>query len=339
MIFDDHDVHDDWNTSKDWVEEYRQKPWWDERIVGGLMSYWIYQHFGNLSPRELEEDELYQRVCDADDAGPMLREFAYKADREVGGARWSYCRQIGQSKLIVMDSRAGRVLEPGERQMVDDEEWDYIQRRPSGDYNHLFLATSLPYLLAPGMQYLEAWNEAVCDGAWGKRWAKLGEKIRQELDLEHWGAFQQVVPPGARAARGGRLGRERAPAARVDRVPVRRRPPRLPGGGRVQARRRDEVGRLPGGLLAVPQPARREASGARSRRWRAPARWITGALARPRACATRGSAGGSCRTRRSTTRSPRSSGRGARRRDAIEKAVPERPGSPQLENVFEQRIA
>jgi hypothetical protein len=189
MIFDDHDVHDDWNTSKDWVEEYRDKPWWNDRIVGGLMSYWIYQHLGNLSPRELEHDELYQQVCDAEDAGPMLRKFAYKADREVEGSRWSYCRQIGQTKLIVMDSRAGRVLDPGERQMVDDEEWEYIRSEANGDHNHLLLATSLPFLMAPGMQYLESWNEAVCDGAWGGLWAKWGEKIRQGLDLEHWAAF------------------------------------------------------------------------------------------------------------------------------------------------------
>jgi hypothetical protein len=155
------------------------------------MSYWIYQHIGNLSPRELESDELYQRVCKAGDAGPMLREFAYRADREPDSARWSYCRQIAESKLVVIDSRAGRVLEPGERQMVDDNEWDYIQREARGDCNHLFLATSLPYLLAPGMQYLEAWNEATCDGAWGERFAKQAERIRQELDLEHWGAFQK----------------------------------------------------------------------------------------------------------------------------------------------------
>jgi hypothetical protein len=75
--------------------------------------------------------------------------------------------------------------------MVDDEEWDYIQSEAAGDHHHLLLATSLPYLLAPGMQAIEAWNEAVCDGAWGKRWAQWGEKIRQGLDLEHWGAFQK----------------------------------------------------------------------------------------------------------------------------------------------------
>jgi hypothetical protein len=191
MIFDDHDVHDDWNTSKDWVEEYRAKPWWNERIVGGLMSYWIYQHLGNLSPRELEDDELYKRVQEAGDAGPILRDFAFKADRAVEGARWSYCRQIGKTRLIVMDSRAGRVLEPGKRQMVDDAEWDFIRTESQGDHNHLLLATSVPYLLAPGMQSFEAWNEAVCDGAWGGLWAMLGEKIRQALDLEHWGAFDR----------------------------------------------------------------------------------------------------------------------------------------------------
>ena len=50
MIFDDHDVHDDWNTSKTWVTDIRAQGWWDDRIVGGFMSYWIYQHLGNLSP-------------------------------------------------------------------------------------------------------------------------------------------------------------------------------------------------------------------------------------------------------------------------------------------------
>lgn len=50
MIFDDHDVIDDWNTSAAWLTEIRSTPWWHERIVSGLMSYWVYQHLGNLSP-------------------------------------------------------------------------------------------------------------------------------------------------------------------------------------------------------------------------------------------------------------------------------------------------
>jgi phosphodiesterase/alkaline phosphatase D-like protein len=217
MIFDDHDVHDDWNTSQAWLDEYRAKPWWNERITGALMSYWIYQHIGNLSPEELAEDELYARVREegVTDAGPLLREFAYRADREVDGSRWSYARDLGATKLIVMDSRAGRVLE-GRRKMVDEDEWDYIAGHAEGDFDHLLLATSLPLLLAPGMHYLEAWNEAVCAGAWGGLWARLGEKIRQGLDLEHWAAFQESFDRVVELLRAVATGeRGRAPASIV----------------------------------------------------------------------------------------------------------------------------
>jgi phosphodiesterase/alkaline phosphatase D-like protein len=73
MIFDDHDVHDDWNTSIRWLEEMRAKPWWDERITSALSSYWIYQHLGNLSPAALAEDELLAQVRGDEDAGARLR--------------------------------------------------------------------------------------------------------------------------------------------------------------------------------------------------------------------------------------------------------------------------
>jgi len=40
-----------------------RKHWWYERAVGGIMTYWIYQHIGNLSPRDLdEENEIYAKV-------------------------------------------------------------------------------------------------------------------------------------------------------------------------------------------------------------------------------------------------------------------------------------
>jgi len=190
MVFDDHDVHDDWNTSRDWVRAMRATGWWDDRIVGGFMSYWLYQHLGNLAPEHLVEDTLYARVREAEDAGPILREFAFLADREVAGTRWSYCRDFGASRLIMIDSRAGRVLDPPEeRSMLDPGEWEWFEEHAQGDFDHLLIGTSLPLLLAPALHYLEAWNEAVCNGAWGKPAAVLGEKLRQAVDLEHWAAF------------------------------------------------------------------------------------------------------------------------------------------------------
>ncbi|HEY5858728.1 MAG TPA: alkaline phosphatase D family protein, partial [Actinomycetota bacterium] len=48
MIFDDHDVRDDWNASRDWKRQMEATSWWHGRIVAGLSSYWVYQHLGNL---------------------------------------------------------------------------------------------------------------------------------------------------------------------------------------------------------------------------------------------------------------------------------------------------
>jgi hypothetical protein len=191
MIFDDHDVIDDWNTSAEWLEEIRSTDWWDERIVGAFVSYWIYQHIGNLSPADLREDPLFARVHELADALELMREFAFSADRDVGSARWSFRRDLGPARLVMIDSRAARVLEPGRRAMVDEHEWAFIEREAEGARGrHLLIGTSLPWLLAPGLHHLESWNEAVCAGAWGGgRMRRMGERVRQALDLEHWAAF------------------------------------------------------------------------------------------------------------------------------------------------------
>lgn len=189
MIFDDHDVHDDWNTSKDWVEEIRAQPWWQDRIDGAFMSYTVYQHWGNVPPSELEDDEIYSTVRDAEDGTEQLRAFARRADREIDGVRWSYCRDVGSTRVVMIDSRAGRVLEPGKRSMVDPEEWRWITEHASGGVEHLVIGTSLPLLLGPGLHHAEAWNEAVCDGVWGRTASRLAEKLRQAVDFEHWSAF------------------------------------------------------------------------------------------------------------------------------------------------------
>jgi len=190
MIFDDHDVHDDWNISAAWVREIRKKAWWRERLTGAYMSYWLYQHLGNLAPTELASDDLYKRVHEAEDGGPVLREFAYRADHEAVGTRWSYHRDFGDTRLVVLDSRAGRVLTDAQREMIDDEEWSWIVEQARGEFDHLLLASTLPVLLPHGIHGLEAWNEATCQGAWGRWFEPLAERIRRGIDLEHWAGFE-----------------------------------------------------------------------------------------------------------------------------------------------------
>jgi hypothetical protein len=192
MVIDDHDMHDDWNISEEWCEEMERKPWWRERVVGGMTAYWIYQFIGNLSPNELAERRLYQQVLlERDDAGPALREYMEQDDREREGKRWSFYRDLGTMRMIVIDVRTGRCLDPGERKIVDDDEWDWIaERATEGEFDHLLLGASDPYLLSRSFHNLESWNEKVCDGAWGRTAAGWGEQMRQGLDFDHWAAFE-----------------------------------------------------------------------------------------------------------------------------------------------------
>ncbi|HYZ28393.1 MAG TPA: alkaline phosphatase D family protein [Thermoleophilaceae bacterium] len=189
MLFDDHDTHDDWNISEAWCRDMERQPWWRERIESALVSYWIYQHIGNLSPAEIERRGLLAEVQAADDAGPLLRRHARKADRDDGGSIWSYARELGHARLVMFDSREGRVFRP-RREMNDDEEWAWIEQHATGGVDHLLLVDTLPMLMSPAFHYAEAWNEAVCAGAWGKRLARFGEKLRRAFDMEHWAAFQ-----------------------------------------------------------------------------------------------------------------------------------------------------
>lgn len=192
MIFDDHDVIDDWNTSAAWLSRMRATPWWRERILGGLMSYWVHQHLGNLSPAELAVDELYARVRAAGDGTDLVREFAAEADADPTSARWSYRRDFGRVRLVMIDTRATRILDEGGRAMLDKDEGGWLRQavlEGQGSYDHLLLGSSLPWLMPHLIHAAEGWNAALCAGERGPRWARTSESLRQRADLEHWAAF------------------------------------------------------------------------------------------------------------------------------------------------------
>ncbi|MET4096317.1 alkaline phosphatase D family protein [Arthrobacter sp. UYCu712] len=196
MIFDDHDIRDDWNSSQSWKKDMEATSWWHERIVAGLACYWVYQHLGNLSPQERARDATWQLVVghgegSEPDLSAELDRLAERADQDPESYRWSFCRDFGDTRLIVVDSRAARNLDPDGRALIDHAEMAWLDGRMRGGFRHLLVATSLPFLLPMGLHHVESWNEAVSEGAWGNLAARAGEKLRRAVDLEHWGAFQK----------------------------------------------------------------------------------------------------------------------------------------------------
>jgi hypothetical protein len=194
MILDDHDLQDDWNSSWSWREEKSHEPWWRDRVVGALSSYWVYQHLGNLSPRQLEADAMYREIREAADDNvrtKALEEFAWAADGNPDFARWSFYRDFGHVRLVVVDSRLSRHLDPDARSMLGDTEWAWFVEHANTSVEHLLIGTTLPFLMLPGVHHLEGWNEATAQGAWGRAYGRVAELARRAVDLEHWPAFRR----------------------------------------------------------------------------------------------------------------------------------------------------
>jgi len=128
-----------------------------------------------------------------------------------GGYRFSFARRLGDVAVVIVDCRNGRVLQSGARSMVDDEEWAFVVEQCMADARHVVIGTSLPVFVVGGIHDLQQWNERVCDGAWGRPGRRLGEKLRRQIDLEHWPAFARSfdamvalladIGSGSRAAR------------------------------------------------------------------------------------------------------------------------------------------
>ena len=217
--------------------------------------------------------------------------------------------------------------------------------RPStrdGDFDHLLLADTLPFLLVPALHHVEAWNEAVCAGAWGER---AGRRRRARSAARStsstgprstsrsggWCACSAEVASGRR---GAAAGDDRRASAETCTTPTWPR-----SASRREAGVRER--RLPGGLLAVSQRARLAravgscaTAAASRRRARCCARW----RARP-ACPTRDQVAPGPGRRPSTTSSRRSSCEGRSAMLRIERTVRDEADNRSIETSLERRLA
>jgi hypothetical protein len=191
MIFDDHEIHAEWRISQGWMDEMNAEPWFDDHIRAGLSAYWVFQHLGNLAPAEREAGGLYDEVRASDDAGALLAARMDTEGRQTGHSRWSFTLALGDAQLVVVDSRAGRDVTPGARELISEQEWAWVAEQARRPIRHLLLASSVPFLLAPGLHHAEAFDEALADGVWGRFGAWAGEKLRRIAVMDHWASFRR----------------------------------------------------------------------------------------------------------------------------------------------------
>ena len=133
-----------------------------ERVHGLL----LYQHLGISRRPSSPAESLFHDLQRDDDGGPRLRERARRRDEDRASSRWTYYRDFGRSRLRPrLTRRADRRREP----TADDGKGRVgLDRRTRARLlRSLGRRDEPPCLLPPGIHHLEAWNEAICEGAPG----------------------------------------------------------------------------------------------------------------------------------------------------------------------------
>ena len=104
MIFDDHDITDDWNLSREWEEVAYGHPF-SKRVIGNaLMAYWIHQGWGNRPEcMDAERLPLLRQVLQA----PGQPDHDALIDGLLRYREWHYTWPT-QPPLVVVDTRTHR---------------------------------------------------------------------------------------------------------------------------------------------------------------------------------------------------------------------------------------
>lgn len=103
MIFDDHDITDDWNLTRGWEEAIYNNPF-AKRIVGNaLIGYWLCQGWGN-APHKFEPITKDIDKYFGENTLSLQDELI---DRLLDWQSWHYCLDT-HPKVVVLDTRTQR---------------------------------------------------------------------------------------------------------------------------------------------------------------------------------------------------------------------------------------
>ena len=82
---------------------------------------------GRSAPATIASEGILAQVTEARDGKAILHAWALESERFTpieGGYRFSFVRNLGRTRIVVVDCRNARVLEPY-RAMLGVEEWNW----------------------------------------------------------------------------------------------------------------------------------------------------------------------------------------------------------------------
>ncbi len=104
MIFDDHDVTDDWNLTAQWEQNVYSNPFSKRVISNALVGYWLFQGWGN-APEHFDRRFVEQVEAVITKADP--KQIALVEERVLEFPHWHYLIDL-KPQIMVLDTRTHR---------------------------------------------------------------------------------------------------------------------------------------------------------------------------------------------------------------------------------------
>lgn len=204
MMFDDHEVTNNWYTQPTWRARVLQAGK-EELLVDGLVAYWLYQGWGNLYPQQDENHPLLQIMHMAgergEDALPALRARVQADVTMAAPIRWHYTIPT-QPPIFVANARTERTAVFSEN---TDELYAPTQIMSAGQMSELrawlqgqqaalpLIVSSVPVLLPPVIglgEYIMGYRFWTQQGGalhtLGLRLAQLQQRVADKANFDHW---------------------------------------------------------------------------------------------------------------------------------------------------------
>lgn len=203
MIFDDHEITNNWNSMPAWRAKTTQTG--EEQIlIDGLVAYWIYQGWGNLAQHTTQHPLLtimQQAAESGEDALEQLRDYVRRDLYGKVGLRWHY--EIPSTPpIFVANARTERtaittgkdedILAP--TRIISHSQTADLQHWYASDQSTMaVIVSSVPVLLPPAIGWLEyltgqrLWlDRSIWLRRLGLQLARVQQRIAMRAGFDHW---------------------------------------------------------------------------------------------------------------------------------------------------------
>lgn len=205
MIFDDHDVTDDWNITGAWYERVRANPGGRRVVANALAAYWAFQAWGN-DPENFDNDLRWGIEAFLTDQQTFTGDLAERFDLQLWAHRcWGFSVP-SNPPIIALDSRTQRQADSDyqparllDRYALDwlCVEWFKLQTRPQTFTECPIFIAATPVVGFAPVEWLSRIGILLADALEDYKWVKLAEhaldkqgwleqKIIEAIDCEAW---------------------------------------------------------------------------------------------------------------------------------------------------------